>query len=556
MALNNTVLFKIFKGPRANLDAKPKIEGYAYVAKTGDDSADFYVDYDNSTRLKINRHSDHAILADTAEVANTLADKPVMTILNGQGNGPILTITAGGKTSDEKTFPKATDTQSGVVTTGNQTFAGNKFTKGTHIGLLNGQNNDQFLDFAYSNDNTAPGASWRVGALHSGSGDSNYFVIQTGGSDTSASSWKSAIQIGMNTLDVTLQGDLLPTSTAAALTIGTSDLKWANIYSTKFTGDLVGTADYASRWSSSRTVTFAGGDVTGSFSISGAANVNNVVLTVADDSHNHIIDNVDGLQDVIDDINAALDLKAPLASPSFVGTPKAPTAAEGTNTTQIATTAFVTNAVAKSFAANDAMLFKGTIGTGGTVTSLPATHNTGWTYRVITAGTYAGVKCEVGDLIICIADGTAANNAHWTVAQTNIDGAVIRNVTTAVGSTTLPVYVNASGVVQPLSYSLSADVPSDAVFTDKKVTQSRSSASQWRPLLSHYTYAADGTDPGNATNQVYYNENIAVQYTTGTLKAKNLTIRSGGTITATGGSLIIPTAQPSTLTAGAIWIST
>ena len=39
---------------------------------------------------------------------------------------------------------------------------------------------------------------------------------------------------------------------------------------------------------------------------------------------------------------SALDLKAPLASPALTGTPTAPTAAKGTNTTQIATTAFVT----------------------------------------------------------------------------------------------------------------------------------------------------------------------------------------------------------------------
>lgn len=43
---------------------------------------------------------------------------------------------------------------------------------------------------------------------------------------------------------------------------------------------------------------------------------------------------------------ANLNLKAPLASPTFTGTPKAPTAAAGTNNTQIATTAFVANAVA------------------------------------------------------------------------------------------------------------------------------------------------------------------------------------------------------------------
>jgi hypothetical protein len=45
------------------------------------------------------------------------------------------------------------------------------------------------------------------------------------------------------------------------------------------------------------------------------------------------------------DVKTALDLKAALASPTFTGTPAAPTAAPGTNTTQIATTAFVAAAV-------------------------------------------------------------------------------------------------------------------------------------------------------------------------------------------------------------------
>ena len=44
----------------------------------------------------------------------------------------------------------------------------------------------------------------------------------------------------------------------------------------------------------------------------------------------------------------ALDLKAPLASPSLTGTPLAPTAAGGTNTTQIATTAFVATALSSA----------------------------------------------------------------------------------------------------------------------------------------------------------------------------------------------------------------
>lgn len=83
-------------------------------------------------------------------------------------------------------------------------------------------------------------------------------------------------------------------------------------------------------------------------------------------------------------------------------------------------------------AANDAMIFKGTIGnstSGATVTALPtAKYSAGWTYRVVTAGTYAGQACEIGDLIIAVKDGPASGtsvvNADWTVAQTNIDGAV------------------------------------------------------------------------------------------------------------------------------------
>lgn len=55
--------------------------------------------------------------------------------------------------------------------------------------------------------------------------------------------------------------------------------------------------------------------------------------------HTHVVADVTGLQ-------AALDLKAPLASPALTGTPTAPTATAGTNTTQLATTAFVTAGLA------------------------------------------------------------------------------------------------------------------------------------------------------------------------------------------------------------------
>lgn len=53
------------------------------------------------------------------------------------------------------------------------------------------------------------------------------------------------------------------------------------------------------------------------------------------------------------DLNSALSAKAPLASPTFTGTPAAPTAAGGTSTTQIATTAFVGSAVSTHAGATD-----------------------------------------------------------------------------------------------------------------------------------------------------------------------------------------------------------
>ena len=55
-------------------------------------------------------------------------------------------------------------------------------------------------------------------------------------------------------------------------------------------------------------------------------------------------------------INTALNTKAPIASPAFTGTPTAPTASSGTSSTQVATTAFVQNAIsasAKSLTATD-----------------------------------------------------------------------------------------------------------------------------------------------------------------------------------------------------------
>ncbi|ECI4176920.1 phage tail protein, partial [Salmonella enterica subsp. diarizonae] len=62
------------------------------------------------------------------------------------------------------------------------------------------------------------------------------------------------------------------------------------------------------------------------------------------------------VQDVVTALNNALALKAPLASPALTGTPTAPTAAQTVNNTQVATTAFVKSAIAALVASSPAAL--------------------------------------------------------------------------------------------------------------------------------------------------------------------------------------------------------
>jgi hypothetical protein len=75
---------------------------------------------------------------------------------------------------------------------------------------------------------------------------------------------------------------------------------------------------------------------------------------------------------------------------------------------------------------NDALVFKGTLGTGGTISSLPSVYEAGWTYKVITANTYANKACDIGDFIVSIVDRPDGdgNNDDWAVIQANIENIV------------------------------------------------------------------------------------------------------------------------------------
>ena len=72
-----------------------------------------------------------------------------------------------------------------------------------------------------------------------------------------------------------------------------------------------------------------------------AAKTGAVTLVKGDVGLGNVDNTADADKPVSTATQTALDLKAPLASPALTGTPTAPTASGGTNTTQIATTAFL-----------------------------------------------------------------------------------------------------------------------------------------------------------------------------------------------------------------------
>ena len=97
----------------------------------------------------------------------------------------------------------------------------------------------------------------------------------------------------------------------------------------------------------------------------------------------------------------------------------------------------IQNKINQSFAANDAMRFKGTIGLkslnnytiNGDDAEFPSkTAAVGDTYRVVSAGLYAGIQCEIGDLLICIKADPTGETTEWTVAQTNINGQIYHTI--------------------------------------------------------------------------------------------------------------------------------
>ena len=119
------------------------------------------------------------------------------------------------------------------------------------------------------------------------------------------------------------------------------------------------------------------------------------------------------------------------AIPSVV---TATTQTAGDSSTKLATTEFVGTAVSNAVSGlTGPMVFKGTVGTNGTITSLPtaAASNKGYTYKVITA--LSSPSAKVGDVVI--SDGSS-----WIVVPSGDEpSGTVTNVATGTGLTGGPI---------------------------------------------------------------------------------------------------------------------
>lgn len=153
-----------------------------------------------------------------------------------------------------------------------------------------------------------------------------------------------------------------------------------------------------------------------------------------------VLGGVSSAYDTLSEIATAIGLLAPKASPTFTGTPAAPTAATSTNTTQIATTAFVQQEIAaipdasgsakRNRIVNGAMQVSQENGnTSGTTNGYYGADQ--WaTYRVTSAGTITTQRVQSVTpngskdryrVTITAADSSLAAGEYLTVTQ-NIEG--------------------------------------------------------------------------------------------------------------------------------------
>ena len=131
-----------------------------------------------------------------------------------------------------------------------------------------------------------------------------------------------------------------------------------------------------------------------------------------------VTSDVTAVSDRVTALETSIDTKAPVENPVFSGIVKV-------GEEEVAVKSYVDGLFAN--------LVSSAPGIVDSTNSIPENYKAGQTFRVAEAGTYAGVECEVGDLILVVKnyDAGTASNDDFMVLQANVDGAVTSTSETA-----------------------------------------------------------------------------------------------------------------------------
>lgn len=153
------------------------------------------------------------------------------------------------------------------------------------------------------------------------------------------------------------------------------------------------------------------------------------------DALDFLIGGADSPFNTLSELSAAIALRAPIANPTFTGVPAAPTAAPGTNTTQVATTAFVQNVVGGAIS-----LIQSQSVSGVSEVDFTGLDNTYDAYVVL----LDTVKLSADDSILYLRIGTGAGPTYQTTNYTYVASA-LGGASTLNGSAQGQIALNRSG---------------------------------------------------------------------------------------------------------------
>ena len=186
-------------------------------------------------------------------------------------------------------------------------------------------------------------------------------------------------------------------------------------------------------------------------------------------------------------VASAISSKADLNSPALTGTPTAPTASSGTNTTQLATTAFV---IANAIPSGLISMWSGTIA------SIPS----GW---VLCNGSNS--TPDLRNKFIIGAHSDTAGVAYTTVTGSNTttggtkDAIVVSHTHTATSAVTDPGHVHTF-----TNYSISNGGESTPVIANSNVTATVSTNSAVTGITVATTNSTEGSSGTNQNLPPYY----------------------------------------------------